>query len=375
MAVSPILLTSTPFDATGSHILQFTYSGSQIFANRLIIRNNNNNVIVYDKKVSSMTTYVTIPANTLENGSTYNFQVSVFDHEGVESDLSNIIVVQCLTTPVFKLSVETGTTIRNSYVDVEVTYSQENGELLNLYSVVLYANNQTTIVYNSGTKYSSESMMTRVTDLMDNSTYYLRATGETVNGMPVDTGLIEIICDYIKPDTFLTFRADNIKDEGIVRLSANFIMVEGSTTAEELIYIDDEKVSLLNGETVYWNSGFGTKNFTWDMRLESIPDFSKIITFNMKSVVAYVTWNYGYFDGFDEAQYYAELTAYQYVGAEQLRYIQTSNRINPLSEGQQVHIWIRHVDGMFDVIITPIEVVEDNNEETEEEPVEGSDSV
>jgi len=385
MAVSPILLNSVPFDATLNHILQFTYNGSQIFANRVIVKNNTTNAIVYDQKNDAMTTYVTIPANTLQNGVTYNVQVSVFDHENIESPLSNIIIVQCLATPIFTFSnVTNGLTIRSSYIDAELHYSQENGELLNEYIVTLYASNQTTVVYNSGYKYSGDSMITRVTGLVDDNTFYLRATGETVHGMEIDTGFIEVLCDYLKPDMFLAFRADNIAEEGSVRLSAHYVLVEGDSNIDEseLVYIDDEKISLLNGETVYWDSGFSAKNFTWDMRLSNIPDFTKMITFNMKSVKAIITWNYGTFDDSGEVKYYAELTTFHYVGSEQLKYRQVSNRISPLIGDQQVHIYVRHVNGLFDLVITPLEIPENNDvnipepsnpEELIEEIVEGSD--
>ena len=353
MATSPILLKSTPFDATLNHTLQFTYSGSQIFAHRVIVKNNATNEVVYDKKTSAMNLLVNIPANTLENGITYNFQVSVFDHDDVESAFSNVIIVKCLSTPTFEFSnITDGMIIRNSYVDVVLTYVQENGELLNEYTVLLYSSNQTTIVYNSGTKYSSDELSVRIPELMDDATYYLRATGETLNGMSVDTGFVQIVCDYIKPDLFLKFRADNIPEEGQVRLSLNYVLIEGSSNTESLIYIDDEKISLLNGEKVYFDRGYVADNFTLDIILESIPDFAKIINFNMKSAMAYVTWNYGTFEGDETPTYYAELIAYQYIGSERLNYIQMSNRIEPLLDREQVHIWIRHIDGTFDIKIT-----------------------
>lgn len=319
-----------------------------------------------------MTTYIKIPANTLQNGITYNCQVCVFDYEDVASEFSNTIVVQCLVSPIFNFeNVTSGMTIRSSYIDTELTYFQENGELLNEYTVTLYAANQTTVVYNSGYKYSGDSLTTRVTGLMDDNIYYLRATGETVNGMMLDTGLIEILCDYIKPEMFLSFRADNIAEEGSVRLSGHYVLVEGSSNTDELIYIDDEKISLLNGEKVYWDSGFSAKDFVWNMRLSNIPDFAKVITFNMKSSVVSVTWNYGYFEGYDDKMYYAELTASQYVGLEMLNYIQISNLISPLQENEQVNIWIRHSNGLFDIVVTPLS--ENEIEVLSSDITEGSD--
>lgn len=352
MDTSPILLRSDPFDATEKHSLQFTYTGSQIFAHRLIIKDNSTNDVVYDQKTTAMNLLAEIPANTLVNGNTYNVQVSVFDHADTESPLSNSIVIVCLAVPSFQISnVTDGMIVRNSSLDVELEYSQPNGELLNGYTVFLYDSNKTTIVYTSGTQYTNEKLTARVTGMLHRSTYYLYASGVTVNGMEVHTDFIQVFCEYVKPDIFLKFQADSIKDEGIVRLTSNFVFVEGKSIPEELIYIDDEKVSLINGEKVYWDEGFSADNFTFEVIAENLIDFSKIITFNMKKVIAYVTWNYGVFDGYDSPSYYAELTAYQYIGQERMNYVQFSNRISPLSEGEQVHIWIRHINGTFDVKI------------------------
>lgn len=356
MSVSPILLNTLPFDAGKEHILQFTYTGAQIFANRIVIKNNSTNTVAYDKKTTTMNTLARIPPNTLTNGNTYNIQISVFDHENNESPFSNPAILKCLKTPTFAFTnVDEGMIVRNSYLDVTLSYSQENGELLNAYTVTLYAANQTTVIYDSGIRYSSDNLTVRIPSMLDDTTYYIRATGETVNGMEMDTGLIEIVCDYLKPDIFLKFRADNIPEEGSVRLTSNFILIEGKSEPEELVYIDDEKVSLANGEKVWFDDGFTADNFVCEVIAEQIPDFTKFITFNMKSAMAYITWNYGYFEGSDAKQYYAELTAYQYIGSEKLNYVQISNRIPPLSDGEQVHFWIRHVNGAFDLIITKLD--------------------
>lgn len=72
MAVSPILLSRVPFDATAEHRMEFTYDNApQVFGHRLIIKNNATNVVVYDsKEVASQKWEVTIPPNTLTNGET-----------------------------------------------------------------------------------------------------------------------------------------------------------------------------------------------------------------------------------------------------------------------------------------------------------------
>lgn len=363
MAVSPILLNSLPFDATLDNVLRFNYSGSQVYANRIIVKDNQTNEVVYDVKTTTMNLIAMIPANTLTNGNTYNFQLSVFDHEDIESPLSNIVVLKCLTTPLFNfVNVQPSSIIRNSFIDVELEYYQENGELLDEYEVTLYSANKTTVIFASGTKYTGSGMTTKVSPLMDDTTYYLHATGKTLNGLEIETDYIEILCDYLTPELFLSFRADNVADEGVVRLSSHFVLIEGSSNVEQLTYIDGERVDLTNGEQIYFNEGFTADNFVCQVIVSDVPDFTKFMTFDMKNSKVYLTWNYGYFDESSEPVYFVELTASTYVGDGIINYIQQSNKVAKPEINQCVFVWIKHDNNVFDVIIEllPTELQENN---------------
>lgn len=378
MATSPVLLNKKPFDAEKEHILQFTYSGSQIFASRLIVKDNTTNEVVYDQKINSMNTTCPIPANTLTNGNTYNFQLSVFDHDDIESSLSSPIILLCLKTPVFGFgNVTPAMIVKNSYLDVNMVYEQENGELLNEYYVMLYAVNTTSLVYTSDIQYA-DNLTVRIPELMDNTVYYIRATGSTVNGMEMDTGLVEFSCDYLKPDLFLKFRADNVREEGSVRLSSYFVVVEGKSDPEVLTFIEEngavEKVDLLNGERVWFDDGYKANDFVLNAIVEDIPDFTKFMTLNMGTAIVELTWNYGYFQESEDKLYYVELIAYHMIGEEFLRYIRTSNLIPAITESQQLFLWLRHVNGTFDVKIEAIENPALQTQELVEDITEGDEA-
>ena len=369
MATSPVLLNKKPFDAEKECRLQFTYSGSQIFKYKLIIRENSSNTEiesgdltgepVYEQEVAWMNTYVIVPANTLENGKSYNFQLIVYDKDQIPSSPSSPVVLKCLKTPVFKFAnVPTPPAspmiVKNSYLDVEMIYEQENGELLNEYYVMLYAVNTTSLVYTSDIKYA-DNLTVRITELMDDTVYYVRAIGSTVNGMEMDTGLIQFSCDYLKPDLFMKFRADNIPEEGSARLSSNFVMVEGKTNSAELKFEDGEKVNLLNGDKVWFDDGYKIDDgFTLSMNVEDIPDFTTFLRFYAGTAVVELSWNYGYFAESDDKRYYIELVAYHMIGSEMLKYIRTSNLIPELTDEQQLFVWLRHVNGTFDVRIEAV---------------------
>ena len=369
MAISPVILNKLPFDAELKHELKFTYGGPQVFWYKLIVKDNatNGSNFSYETDmVASMDDVAIVPAGVLTNGITYNFELIVYDFDKNPSETSNPVVLMALKTPEFGFAnVADSMIVKNSYLEVELSYAQENGELLDEYTVTLYGADETTIVYTSGIQYA-DTMIVNIPELMDNVTYHIRATGSTVNGMAVDTGLVMFTCKYVKPDIFLKFRADNIPDEGVVRLSSNFILIEGSSNPAELTFVDDEKVSLLNGEKVWYDEGFSADNFTGMIKASDIPDFATVITLNMKNAKAYITWNYGIFDDSGEKMYYAELIAYQYIGEKTLNYTQMSNRIPALTDGQQVFIWFKHIDGLFDLIIEaiPLETATDEGGES-----------
>lgn len=243
--------------------------------------------------------------------------------------------------------------VRSSYLDVQISYYQENDELLNAYTIYLYSNEKN-LIWSSDTCYADTALVT-VPALMDRVTYYLQATGETVNGIEMQTEMIQFNCEYIKPDLFLKFRAENIPEEGAARLSSNFVLVEGKSIPETLVYISDEKVVLLpdqDGEKkVYFDDGYMADNFFCDIVVSDIPDFATIFVSNMKNAMCRITWNWGEFVGYEGIVYYAELVAYSFVGNETLNYIIRSNKIPPLEQGQQVFIWFRHRDGLFDIKI------------------------
>ena len=355
MNISPIILNKLPFDAEFDCQIHFTYSGSQIFAYRIVVVDIGTENIVYDNKTDWQSGTViqaiaTVPKGILQNGHDYSFQLYVFDRSGNQSPASNKAILKALKTPIFTLTnIQNNDKVENSYLNVGISYEQENGELLNFYTVYLYSVDKNQI-WSSGILYA-DNLVTQVSGLTDDTTYFVKATGETVNGLEIETEMVQFSCDYIKPDIFLKFLAENVPEEGLVKLSSNFILIEGFSDPEELTYIDGEKVSLLNGEKVWFDKGFSVKNWVCEIIVSNIPDFARFATFDLQNSTCYLTWNYGDFIGYDDTMYYVELTSQTYIGLEPLTYIQRSNRILKPEDNQQVFIYIKHVNGKFDLQI------------------------
>lgn len=330
MASSVTLLNTVPFDALKPHSLEFLATGAQVFNHEIIITSTITNEVVYKHKTASMSLFVAIPLGTLQNGLTYLCKISVFDKDGIQSPYSNSIVLKCLKTPSFNfLNIVEGEIVKNSFCDVILEYTQENDELLNEYRVMLYDSSKGVIIFDTGNLLAISELTAHIPELINNTTYHLRATGETVNGMEIDTGYISIIAIYKRPNMFLKFRADNNKEEGTVLLSSYFILKEGWSIPESLEYIDGTKVSLKNGERVIFDDGITASDIFYQDIREDMTPFTKIITWDIGLSKMEVTWNWGYFGDSEEKQYYAFLRMYTYVGDEQLAYIQYSNRISP----------------------------------------------
>ncbi|MCI9577115.1 MAG: hypothetical protein HFJ84_10900 [Clostridiales bacterium] len=111
----PILKSTPAFDASLERLFSFTYIGNQVFSHRFRVYNNATNAVVYDKKVESFQMEHTIPAATLKNGILYRAQVSVFDKNGVESNLSQPTLFYCYAIPTLQITNLTANQIVRSY--------------------------------------------------------------------------------------------------------------------------------------------------------------------------------------------------------------------------------------------------------------------
>ncbi len=106
------------FDAAFEYEIRFQFDGgNQVVRNRLVIKNNESGATAYYQTIDSYRLSVMLPANTLQNGTTYNIYAQVFDIQGTTTT-SATILFKCLTTPLWKFTnVEVGDVIRTSNYD------------------------------------------------------------------------------------------------------------------------------------------------------------------------------------------------------------------------------------------------------------------
>lgn len=260
----PVLYNVRPFDAGNNYIFKFSYTGNQAVANNLLIKNNATGAVVYNKTISAMNTEHEVVGGTLSNGTTYTAQIRTIDSNSEATDYSNPIVFQCLTTPSFVFSnLISNQTVRDSSIDLQMKYSQAEGEELNTYYIVLRdANKQTVhqspVIYNVTDSY-------RLDGLTNNQSYYVQAYGETVSGMSFNTAEVQFKVEYIFPTSFSVLGVENNTLAGSLSATSYVVIITGKYDGTP-VYINGDEIDLTNGKPVVYNEGFETgANFTFQM--------------------------------------------------------------------------------------------------------------
>jgi hypothetical protein len=119
-----------------------------------VIYDSATNGTVYDNTTSTLRLAHTIPAGTLANGKDYACDVTAYDMSGVAATSAKA-VFSCLTTPEWRIvGIATDQTLRNASVTVTLQYSQQQGEALNEYRVVVSTADQS-LFWDSGLVYSA----------------------------------------------------------------------------------------------------------------------------------------------------------------------------------------------------------------------------
>lgn len=254
----PVLYIIPSFDAAVGANINFAYEGEQVFANELVIYDNETGSQVYSQKTEWMRTYHTINGGELQNGKYYYCKLRVFNKAGVASDWSGQKSFRCFTTPQFGFSnLVTDQIIQNSEMTVRLVYHQTEDEPLNTYTVGLYNANHVQ-VSKSETQYGVGTLEYTVRNLEDGTKYFLRAIGETLNGMTADTGYVPFSVKFITP-TYWTYVDLSDNHDGTVRVSCNIRTVTGRYEGDgEVEYVHDRHMVDLRrpGQRVVFDDGF-----------------------------------------------------------------------------------------------------------------------
>ena len=242
--MKPQLYLVDTFDSSTEHEFRFIWEGNQSFSNTCIIRDNSTDQIVYQDTQTTMQLKHVLPVNSLINGKLYNIRIATTDINNNTSEYSSPILFYCFTYPHFVFTnISTNAIIRNATYQVIMSYSQIENEPLESYVIELFDESKG-LLQSSGAKYDDELKYTFV-NLEDNQTYYIKASGKTLNGMNIETEYILVSVNYEQPQIYSIITLENIEESGLIKIQSNIRIVE-CHTGKTPIFINGEFIDLID---------------------------------------------------------------------------------------------------------------------------------
>ena len=346
--------SSYAFDANYEREFKYLWQSgnNQSVANTLVIRDNETSEIVYNSKQETLLLKHNLPANTLKNGKTYNVCIQVFDRDNNASQFSDTLIFKCYTTPVLSLNVTNEQIIKNASYLFEINYIQPEGEELQYYSLELYDGNKQ-LLYNTGAKYNI-TVGTTLTDFIDNTSYYIKAYGQTINHMEIETDFILFHVEYITPELYSYMTVENRDLYGDIQFTSYLVSIEGKGIDGEAIFIDDKYVDTINGTSIIFNENFDINNGIISLVGKGF-ELNKpflIMNNNLFHIMTF-TWKYGTYEQENNIEkWYIELKC---VDGNVISY-HMSNLILPPDPEQFLDIQIKIVNNYIDITVKEMEV-------------------
>ena len=257
-----------PFDATQDFTISMSYVGNYPKTNRVIIYDAITLVEIYNSTttVGKFEIEHTIPANTLINGKKYTVQGQVIDGNGIESPLSDKVYFWCLTTPLFYFQdIQDETVFNTASIYATLVYNQPDEEDISEYRFYLYDESKNLLI-ESEPFFSTDNLTYAYRGLSDDTFYYIRAIGVTVNGLQVDTGYIKIFVNYENLGTFKFIQAKCNERNSIVTYQTNFVIINSSDDTDGEYEYMDGWINLLDKTLVYDKDFIFTGDFTVSIR-------------------------------------------------------------------------------------------------------------
>lgn len=341
-------------DATKDFKITYSWDGNnaQQTGNVIYIYKNSDNSLIYNEQFTNYYKQeITVPASTLTNGVQYKVSVAVITSEGTSST-SEPMLFYCYTTPTFEFSnVEDEQIIQNDTYEFQLSYVQSEGEELEEYYVTLYASDQTAI-YTSDVSYNTESLSVTISGLENNTQYYIKAFGQTLTGMNIETPSIHITVRYLQPAIYNLVELTNNFHGGYITVKSNITSLRGRVykNGEEVdaTFIDDKYVDVRDPELILkFNEDFNLSyDFTLMLKGFGFTRNTAMLTMSNGIYKLYVYYRIGSYDstnGVEKA--YFELRV---EGA--ITYTITSNYIDVPSETELVGFMLSKQDCYYELV-------------------------
>lgn len=252
----PYIQHITPFDANKSFEITISWMGNRSGSNRIIIADNQTNEVVFDDTVASFSLKHTIPAYTLENNKKYTIQAQVYDLNSIASVLSDKVLFCTFATPEFYFEGLDSPLIESSSFTANVHYYSADGEPLSKYKFYLYDHSKKQL-FVTDEMADDHSISYTYKGLDNNTFYYIRCVGVTVNSMELDTGYVEINVKFENPNEYARLYATPLPSQGCIQVASNIIIIQYNGT-DSFEYIDG--MIDLRDKTLYYDKGFLIKD-------------------------------------------------------------------------------------------------------------------
>lgn len=253
----PIINKITPFDANKDFLVTFSWLGNRTYSNRIIVSKADTQAVVFDDTVSSFALQHTIPGFTLQNGNIYTIQVQVFDEETIPSPLSDKLNFYVFETPEFYFeNIPADHKVTNASFNADVHYYSSDWESINTYTFSLYDSTKK-LLLKSEPQYDEIDINYSYRGLENDTNYYIRCVGTTVNGMYVDTGYINIYVKYENPNAYARIYTTNLPKRGCIHASTNLVIIQYN--GEDDFEYENGMIKLID-KTLYYDEGFFIEN-------------------------------------------------------------------------------------------------------------------
>ena len=242
-----------PFDANKDYEITLSWTGNRAYANRIYIYDNDTNELVYDNTESTYLLKHIIPAHTLSNNKKYVIQAQVYDVNYTSSSLSDKVLFYTFATPDFYFEeLSKNPIISNSSFTANIHYYSDDFESISKYKFYLYDASKKKLL-ESNEIIDNDNLSYTYKGLDNNTVYYIRCIGVTVNGMELDTGYVEITVKYENPNTYARIYATPLPAQGCIQVSTNLIIIQYNGT-DSFEYMDG--MIDLRDKTLYYDEGF-----------------------------------------------------------------------------------------------------------------------
>lgn len=295
MLVTPIWNNIKTFNANKEYIFTFNVmSGNQVVGNNLVIERLDDNVVVYDGIQDTFNFRHILPAGTLENGKSYRAKVRTKDINNNWSNFSNWFIFWCFSEPVLTITTidyQNQNRVYNQTILFETTYAQAEGEPLQSYRYLLYDENKILLkAFPERFADGSEPLTEEITVTEANKLYHLEVQTISPNGNIGTTGLVPFTAAFVAPRLTAAIIAENVPEQGAIRLSASIIQIRlklydnngNLIDYEDIEYVDNDWIDMNREDYGYLiaDEGFDItdNNFILQLWCKNLPENKVFLT-------------------------------------------------------------------------------------------------